>query len=65
MKEIAGLIFYTAQEVAEMIGVHVQTIRLWIKQGKLKGKKVGRCFLIYADDVKRMMGVQPEGDSGK
>lgn len=62
MKEIAGITFYTAKEVADMIGVHIQTVRLWIKQGKLKGKKIGRFFLISADDVKRMMGIQP--DSG-
>ena len=62
MREITGKIFYTAQEVADMIGVHIQTVhiqtvRLWIKRGKLKGVKIGRAFFINSDDVQKMMGI--------
>lgn len=61
MREITGKIFYTAQEVADMIGVHIQTVRLWIKQDKLKAVKVGRAFFINSDDVQKMMGIEQGG----
>ena len=32
---------YTVREVAERLRVHPQTIRLWLRQGKLKGKLIG------------------------
>ena len=61
MREITGKTFYTAQEVADMIGVHIQTVRLWIKQDKLKAVKVGRAFFINSDDVQKMMGIEQGG----
>jgi excisionase family DNA binding protein len=65
MREITGKIFYTAQEVADMIGVHIQTVRLWIKRGKLKGVKIGRAFFINSDDVQKMMGIEQGGTTAQ
>lgn len=33
--------FYTPQELAEMLGVHLQTVRKWYRSGKLGHYKLG------------------------
>lgn len=38
--------FYTIPETAEALGVTPQTIRTWIKQGRLKSQRIGRPILI-------------------
>ena len=40
MKIIEGQKYYTIFEVAETVGVHFQSVRRWINQGKLC-KKIG------------------------
>ena len=57
MQIIEGDKYYTIPEVAEIIGVHIQSVRRWIKQEKLKAVKVSRNFFINADDVKKMVSV--------
>ena len=34
--------FYTPQEVAKLLGVHLQTVRKWYQTGALECYKVGR-----------------------
>lgn len=43
--------YYTIQELATSLKVTPQTIRAWIKQDKLKGKKVGKRILIREDKI--------------
>lgn len=38
--------FYTAQELAEMLGFNIMTIYRYIKSGKLKAYKFGKDFRI-------------------
>lgn len=33
--------FITVQDAAEQLQVHAQTIRAWLRQGKLKGSLIG------------------------
>lgn len=33
--------YYTPQEIAEMLGVHLQTVRAWYRSGKLGCYKLG------------------------
>lgn len=33
--------YYTPQEIAEMLGVHLQTVRTWYRSGKLGCYKLG------------------------
>jgi excisionase family DNA binding protein len=43
---IEGIKFYTVLETAEVLKVTPQTIRSYIRQGKLRGQRVGRPTLI-------------------
>lgn len=44
--------YYTTDEVAEICRVTIWTVREWIKEGKLKGIKRGRSYLITEEDLK-------------
>jgi excisionase family DNA binding protein len=42
--------FYTAQELAELLGFNIMTIYRYIKSGKLKAYKTGKEFRIKKND---------------
>ncbi len=48
---IEGIKFYTIQETAKALKVTPQTIRLWVKQGRLKGQRIGRPILITEKNI--------------
>lgn len=43
---MSGKEFYTAQDLAEKLGVNIMTIYRYIKAGKLKAYKIGKEFRI-------------------
>ncbi len=43
---------YTTDEVAEVCRVTIETVREWLKDGKLVGTKPGRAYLIKESDLK-------------
>ena len=47
--------FYTTEELAEYLKLSEQTIRLWIKQGKVKSYKFGRAHRIPIEEVQRLL----------
>ena len=53
--EIEGIKFYTIPETAKALRVTPQTIRAWIKQGKLKGQRIGRPILITENNLKEFL----------
>lgn len=38
--------YYTAAEVAELLRVHVKTVRLWVSQGKLNAIRISQTIRI-------------------
>lgn len=52
---IEGIKFYTIPEAAQVLRVTPQTVRAYIKQGKLKGKRVGRPILITENNLKEFL----------
>ena len=54
-KIIEGIKFYTVPEVAEVLQVTPQTVRAYIKQGKLKGQRIGRPILITENNLKEFL----------
>lgn len=51
-KIIEGIKFYTVPEVAEVLQVTPQTVRAYIKQGRLKSQRIGRPILITENNIK-------------
>lgn len=44
----------TIYEVAEIFGVHWQTVRNWIRTGKIKAVKIERTIRITNEEVERL-----------
>lgn len=55
MKTIEGIQFLTVLEVAQRLGVTPSSVRTWIKQGKLTGKRIGRNYLIPEHSYKALL----------
>jgi excisionase family DNA binding protein len=52
----------TVAEAAERLRVHVQTVRLWIKEGKLEGHLIGGTktgYRIPESEVERILKGEP------
>ncbi len=47
--------FFTTEQVANILQVHPFTILKFIKQGKLKGVKLGRVYRIKESEVKNFL----------
>jgi excisionase family DNA binding protein len=54
---IEGIKFYTIPETAQALKVTPQTIRAYIKQGKIKSQRIGRPILITENNLKEFLGV--------
>ena len=52
---IEGIKFYTIPETAETLNVTPQTVRAYIKQGRLKGQRIGRPILITENNIKSFL----------
>lgn len=52
---IEGIKFYNIQETAKALKVTPQTIRAWIKQGKIKSQRIGRPILITEDNLRQFL----------
>ena len=46
--------FYTVEDMVEILPIHQATVRRWLSDGTLKGKKVKRKWFISAEDVERL-----------
>jgi excisionase family DNA binding protein len=50
--------FITVQDAAELLQVHPQTVRVWLRQGKLKGRLIGgrkSGYRIPASEIERLL----------
>ena len=43
---------YTASDIAQLLGLNIDTVRTYIKRGELKASKVGRKYIITVDSYK-------------
>jgi excisionase family DNA binding protein len=55
---IQGIKFYTIQETAQALSVTPQTIRAWIKQGRIKSQRIGRSILITEENLREFLQIQ-------
>jgi excisionase family DNA binding protein len=57
---IEGIKFYTIPETAEALKVTPQTIRAYLKQGRLKGTRIGRPIFITQSNIKAFLDASNE-----
>jgi excisionase family DNA binding protein len=55
--------FITVQEAADQLRVHPQTVRLWLREGKLRGRLIGgrkSGYRIPASEIDRVLSPDEE-----
>jgi excisionase family DNA binding protein len=52
---IEGIKFYTIQETASALRVTPQTVRTWIKRGRIKSQRIGRPILITESNLREFL----------
>ena len=55
--------FYTPAEIADRLKVSEQTVRLWIRDKKIKARKFGRAWRVAGDEYQRIITEGIEEDS--
>lgn len=54
---IEGIKLYTVLEVAKILNVTHQTVRSYIKSGRLKGVRIGRPIMVTEKSIHDFLGV--------
>ena len=54
---------YTADEVAERLNMHVKTIRRYIRDGRLKAKRIGKEYRVTRADLDEFAGSSQAADT--
>jgi excisionase family DNA binding protein len=49
-------VLYTTEEVADMLGLHVRTVRNYVRDGRLPAVRIGKQYRIAAEDVEELTG---------
>lgn len=64
-KELSGIVkdpangtYYTVDEAADLLGVHIHTVQARLRDGTLKGKKLSGAWRIYKDSLKVRKGAK-------
>jgi excisionase family DNA binding protein len=52
--------WHTVEQVAERLGLHVRTVRGYIRDGKLKAVRIGKQYRVAAADLDAFTGGPPE-----
>ena len=55
MIEVDGMKAYTVKETAEILHLTVWSVRKYIRDGKLKARKLGTKYYILSDEIKELV----------
>jgi excisionase family DNA binding protein len=55
--------FYSPDEVAELLDLHVKTVRRYVREGKLKATRIGKQYRIAASDLDAFAGANRSSDA--
>jgi len=65
-KKIGDLKLYSVDDLHEMLGISKMTIRAYLRDGKLQGRKMGVKWFVTEDSLRKYFeGDQPDGISVK
>ena len=47
---------YSAEQVADRLGLHVRTVRNYVREGRLKAVRIGKQYRIAGEDLAALTG---------
>jgi excisionase family DNA binding protein len=50
---------YSTEEVADLLGLHVRTVRGYVRDGRLPATRIGKQYRIARDDLDAFTGTRP------
>ena len=50
-------LYYSVDQVASLLGLHVKTVRGYVREGRLKATRVGRQYRITREDLDAFTGI--------
>ncbi len=63
--KVADMTLYDIPELSKTLKVTPLTLRNYIKQGKLRGRKVGRRWLVTEESLRDYLNARPEKEGNK
>jgi excisionase family DNA binding protein len=55
---------YSVEQVAELLGLHVRTVRNYVRDGRLKAVRIGKQYRVAREDLEALTGKPVERTSG-
>lgn len=52
--------YYNTKELSEMLSLHIKTIQKMIREGRLKGNKIGKNYHVSEDNLKLYLNGEKE-----
>ena len=43
--------FYTAEQISELLGIHLKTVQRYIREGKIRASKIGKSWRVSGHDL--------------
>lgn len=56
-----GVAVYSAEQVADILGLHVRTVRGYVRDGRLPAVRVGKQYRITESDLRAFTGTADDG----
>lgn len=60
-KVVGGITLYDTRDIAAQMGVAESTVRSWIREGKLIGRKIGRGWIVTEGNLQAFLSGSDEG----
>ena len=54
-------VLYSVEQVAQRLGLHVKTVRGYVRDGRLKAVRIGKQYRIAREDFEALLGSHPGG----
>jgi excisionase family DNA binding protein len=54
-------LLYSVEQVAQRLGLHVKTVRGYVREGRLKAVRIGKQYRIAREDFEALMGRERTG----
>ncbi|MEV6412634.1 helix-turn-helix domain-containing protein [Kribbella sp. NPDC051718] len=55
---------FSVEQVAEQLGLHVRTVRSYVRDGKLNAVRIGKQYRISREDLEAFTGIPAVDDGG-